>query len=73
MSCLIRRAFAVSGDAADWASAEAGARAQVAVAAMRGPAGLLFARGGTSTSPEFFAPDQQVVLDVTPRNLGAAP
>jgi hypothetical protein len=48
-------------------------RVQVAVAAMRGPAGLLFARGGTSTSPEFFAPDQQVVLDVAPRNLGAAP
>jgi hypothetical protein len=48
-------------------------RVQVAVAAMRGPAGLLFARGGSSTSPEFFAPDQQVVLDVTPRNLGVAP
>ena len=48
-------------------------RVQVAVAAMRGPAGLLFARGGTSASPEFFAPDQQVVLDVAPRNLGVAP
>ena len=48
-------------------------RVQVAVAAMRGPAGRLFARGGTSASPEFFAPDQQIVLDVTPRNLGAAP
>jgi hypothetical protein len=48
-------------------------RVQVAVAAMRGPAGILFARGGTSTSPEFFAPDQQVTLDVTPRNLGVAP
>jgi hypothetical protein len=48
-------------------------RVQVAVAAMRGPAGRLFVRGGMSTSPEFFAPDQQIVLDVTPRNLGAAP
>jgi hypothetical protein len=48
-------------------------RVQVAVAAMRGPAGRLFATGGTSSSPELFAPDQQVVLDVTPRNLGAAP
>jgi hypothetical protein len=48
-------------------------RVQVAVAAMRGPAGLLFAHGGTSASPEFFAPDQQVVLDVVPRNLGVAP
>jgi len=48
-------------------------RVQVAVAAMRGPAGRLFAKGGTSTTAEFFAPDQQFVLDVTPRNLGAAP
>jgi hypothetical protein len=48
-------------------------RVQVAVAAMRGPAGRLFARGGTSTAPELFAPDQQIAIDVTPRNLGAAP
>jgi len=48
-------------------------RVQVAVAAMRGPAGRLFAKGGTSSTTEFFAPDQQIVLDVTPRNLGAAP
>jgi hypothetical protein len=48
-------------------------RVQVAVAAMRGPAGRLFVKGGTSSTPEFFAPDQQIVLDVTPRNLGAAP
>jgi hypothetical protein len=48
-------------------------RVQVAVAAMRGPAGRLFLKGGSSTSPEFFAPDQQIVLDVTPRNLGATP
>lgn len=48
-------------------------RVQVALAAMRGPAGALFARGGHATSSEFFAPDQAVTLDVTPRNLGAAP
>ncbi len=36
-------------------------RVQVAMPAMRGARSL------------FFAPDQQVVLDVTPRNLGAAP
>jgi len=48
-------------------------RVQVAVAALRGPAGRLFAKGGTSATGEFFAPDQQVVLDVTPRSLGAAP
>jgi hypothetical protein len=48
-------------------------RVQVAVAALRGPAGRLFARGGTAGSAELFAPDQQIVLDVTPRNLGGAP
>ena len=48
-------------------------RVQVAVAAFRGPAGRLFAKGGTAASAELFAPDQQIVLDVTPRNLGGAP
>jgi hypothetical protein len=48
-------------------------RVQVAVAAMRGPAGRLFARGGSAVSADLFAPDQQIVLDVTPRNLAAAP
>jgi hypothetical protein len=48
-------------------------RVQVAVAAMRGPAGRLFAKGGSSATAELFAPDQQVIVDVTPRNLGAAP
>jgi hypothetical protein len=36
-------------------------RVQVAAPALRGARSL------------FFAPDQQVVLDVTPRNMGAAP
>jgi hypothetical protein len=48
-------------------------RVQAAVAAMRGPAGPLFSRGGTSRSADFYVPDQQIVLDMTPRNLGAAP
>jgi hypothetical protein len=48
-------------------------RVQAAVAAMRGPAGRLFSRGGTSTSADLYVPDQQIVLDVAPRNLGAAP
>ncbi len=48
-------------------------RVQVAVAAMRGPAGRLFGLGGTSASADFFAPDQQMVLDVAPRNLGVTP
>mgnify|MGYP003694450209 CR=1 FL=1 len=47
-------------------------RVQVAVAAMRGPAGRLFAKGGTAASAELFAPDQQIVLDVTPPQPGAA-
>jgi hypothetical protein len=48
-------------------------RVQAALAAMRGPAGRLFSRGGISTSADLYVPDQQIVLDVTPRNLGAAP
>jgi hypothetical protein len=48
-------------------------RVQAAPAVMRGPAGRLFARGGIVSAPELFAPDQQMVLDVTPRNLGVAP
>ena len=48
-------------------------RVQVAVAAMLGPAGRLFRRGGVSSSTELFASDQQLVLDVTPRNLGVTP
>ena len=48
-------------------------RVQVAVATMRGPAGRLFARGGTAVSADLFAPDQQLVLDIAPRNLGGAP
>jgi len=48
-------------------------RVQVALVAMRGPAGRLFAKGGTAASSDLFAPDQEVVLDVSPRNLGSAP
>ncbi len=44
-------------------------RVQVALAALRGPAGLLFARGGTSTSTERWVPDQEIKFDVTPRNM----
>jgi hypothetical protein len=44
-------------------------RVQAAAAAVRGPAGLLFTRGGTSTSTERYVPDQEVQLDVTPRNM----
>lgn len=44
-------------------------RVQAALAALRGPAGLLFTRGGTSTSSTRFVPDQEVRFDITPRNL----
>lgn len=44
-------------------------RVQVTSATMRGPAGVLFSRGGTSKSSASFVPDQEVRFDVTPRNL----
>lgn len=47
-------------------------RVQVASAALRGPAGALFMRGGTSTSAERYIPDQEIRFDITPRNMNAA-
>jgi hypothetical protein len=44
-------------------------RVQSAVAALRGPAGVLFTRGGTSRGGSRWLPDQEVQFDVTPRNL----
>ena len=44
-------------------------RVQAAVASLRGPAGILFAHGGTSSSAERYVPDQEVRFDVTPRNM----
>jgi hypothetical protein len=44
-------------------------RVQAASAALRGPAGVLFVRGGTSNSPERYIPDQEIRFDVTPRNM----
>ena len=44
-------------------------RVQAASAGLRGPAGRLFARGGTATSAARWSPDQEVRFDVTPRNL----
>jgi Prokaryotic N-terminal methylation motif len=41
-----------------------------AAAAFRGPAGLLFLRGGTARSSERYLPDREITFDVTPRNLG---
>jgi hypothetical protein len=44
-------------------------RVQAALDNLRGPAGLLFTRGGTSTTTERWVPDQEIRFDVTPRNL----
>ena len=44
-------------------------RVQAAVAALRGPSGVLFKYGGTALGGERFVPDQEISFDVTPRNM----
>ena len=44
-------------------------RVQSAAASLRGPAGALFTRAGTSRSGERFVPDQEIRFQVAPRNL----
>jgi hypothetical protein len=44
-------------------------RVQAAVAALRGPAGVLFAHAGTSNGGAKIAPDQEITFSVTPRNM----
>jgi prepilin-type N-terminal cleavage/methylation domain-containing protein len=44
-------------------------RVESAAAALRGPAGPLFARAGTSTSAHRLVPDREIRFDVSPRNL----
>ena len=44
-------------------------RVQAALAALRGPAGALFTKGGTAKAGDRFIPDQELQFDVTPRNL----
>ena len=46
-------------------------RVESALAALRGPAGVLFTNAGTSTGGGMWAPDLEVAIQVTPRNLGA--
>ena len=48
-------------------------RVEAATAALRGPAGPLFARPGTATSAERYVPDRQIRFDVTPRNIDNGP
>ena len=44
-------------------------RVESAAASLRGPAGRLFARAGTSPGGHSFVPDQEIRFDVAPRNL----
>lgn len=44
-------------------------RVESASAALRGPAGVLFARAGTSTNGQRLVPDREVRFDLAPRNL----
>lgn len=44
-------------------------RVEAALTALRGPAGVLFARGGTAADARSQVPDREVRFDVTPRNL----
>ena len=44
-------------------------RVQAALEALRGPAGALFLKGGTSADGSRWIPDQEISFDVTPRNL----
>jgi hypothetical protein len=47
-------------------------RVQAALEALRGPASVLFRKGGTSRGGERYVPDQEVRFEVTPRNLNLA-
>jgi len=44
-------------------------RVQTAVSALRGPAGVLFTRGGTSSGGFKWVPDQELHFEISPRNL----
>lgn len=44
-------------------------RVQAAAASLRGPAGVLFRRGGTAASAARYVPDLEVHFDIAPRNL----
>jgi Tfp pilus assembly protein PilW len=44
-------------------------RVEAALAALRGPAGVLFTNGGSSNSPGRWAADQQIRFRISPRNM----
>ncbi len=52
-------------------SVKVAVRVEASSRSLRGPAGLLFTRGGTASSARSFVPDLEVTLQVTPRNLNA--
>jgi hypothetical protein len=45
-------------------------RVQAAVATLRGPSSVLFAKGGVSSDGSRYLPDREVRFEVAPRNLG---
>jgi hypothetical protein len=47
-------------------------RVQSALPALRGPAGTLFARGGTARAGDRYVPDIVAQFDVAPRNMNLA-
>jgi hypothetical protein len=47
-------------------------RVQSALASLRGPAGVMFSRGGTARFGDRFVPDLIAQFDVTPRNMNLA-
>ena len=44
-------------------------RVQVSQSTLRGPAGTLFKYGGSAQSGDRLVPDQEITLDITPRNM----
>ena len=44
-------------------------RVQSALAMLRGPAGVLFLKGGTARTGELYVPDVEVQFDIAPRNM----
>jgi len=44
-------------------------RVQSATTSLRGPAGVLFTKGGTATDSKMLVPDQEISFDITPRNM----
>jgi hypothetical protein len=46
-------------------------RVEASLSALRGPASILFARGGTARLANAWVPDEEIRFDISPRNLNA--